>query len=354
MLTHDYLALCLSRHKRSDEWTSPGNGLSFAFPSNGKGSYVSGSVVHKFGPGDVLVFSNANGGKLCVEDGEEVILRCFSVRLDHLFPLFANHEVYMLQDLQSRFSDSRVYAASTPLAAQCHRLVDCTPPLFNLVHRSHLLRIAAAILSMELAATPAAKSGYVSTEEHMDGVFEQLSTEEILGLSIDDLARKFHCSRRHLNRLFHQRFGLSVSTLRMELRLLKAASLLRDAEAKVINVAEQCGFNHLGLFNTCFKRRFGASPGQWRKQPDGAESHPGALLPGNPLCQLRANGLCPWAGDIEHHKTLVPRGVCAQVQGTPAQPAITLRHNVTGNGHREANSGKPQATLPTGRIRLRA
>jgi hypothetical protein len=30
-------------------------------------------------------------------------------------------------------------------------------------------------------------------------------------------------------------------------------------------VAEQCGFNHLGLFNTCFKRRFGTSPSQWRK-----------------------------------------------------------------------------------------
>jgi hypothetical protein len=51
----------------------------------------------------------------------------------------------------------------------------------------------------------------------------------------------------------------------MEMRLLKAVSLLVDPDAKIIHVAEKCGFNHLGLFNTCFKRRFGASPSQWRK-----------------------------------------------------------------------------------------
>jgi len=96
-------------------------------------------------------------------------------------------------------------------------------------------------------------------------VFEKLSSAELLNLSVDDLAVRFSCSRRHLNRLFHQHFGLSITSLRMEIRLLKAVSLLRNPQAKVINVAEQCGFNHLGLFNTCFKRRFGVSPGQWRK-----------------------------------------------------------------------------------------
>jgi transcriptional regulator GlxA family with amidase domain len=96
-------------------------------------------------------------------------------------------------------------------------------------------------------------------------VFEKLSASELINLSVGELADRFSCSRRHLNRLFHQHFGVSVAALRMEMRMLKAISLLRDADVKIINVAEQCGFNHLGLFNTCFKRRFGTSPGQWRK-----------------------------------------------------------------------------------------
>ena len=96
-------------------------------------------------------------------------------------------------------------------------------------------------------------------------VFDKLSSAELLKLSVDELAAKFSCSRRHLNRLFHQHFGLSITALRMEMRLLKAVALLRNPREKIINVAEQCGFNHLGLFNTCFKRRYGTSPGQWHK-----------------------------------------------------------------------------------------
>jgi hypothetical protein len=78
----------------------------------------------------------------------------------------------------------------------------------------------------------------------------------------------------------------------MELRLLKALSLLRDPGVKIIHVAEQCGFNHLGLFNACFKKRFGKTPGQWRK---GSANGQEPLLDsnvGNPLYPRHADGSC--------------------------------------------------------------
>jgi AraC-like DNA-binding protein len=132
--------------------------------------------------------------------------------------------------------------------------------------------------------------------------------DQLLGLSIEELAARFGCSRRHLNRLFHHYFGFSVGALRMEMRLLKAVSLLRDVNAKVINVAAQCGFNHLGLFNTCFKRRFGVSPGCWRKQAALEKSRP-ATVPGeDSACPLQAKGLCPLvAGKPENIVSLAPK-----------------------------------------------
>ena len=78
--------------------------------------------------------------------------------------------------------------------------------------------------------------------------------------------------------------------------MLKAISLLRDTEAKIIDVAEQCGFNHLGLFNTCFKRRFGTSPGQWRKSPVKTPKAPASQAAKKPVCPLQATGSCPLAG----------------------------------------------------------
>jgi len=46
--------------------------------------------------------------------------------------------------------------------------------------------------------------------------FERLTSQELLTLSVGDLAQKFSCTRRHLNRLFHRYFGFSVAALRME------------------------------------------------------------------------------------------------------------------------------------------
>jgi AraC-like DNA-binding protein len=81
--------------------------------------------------------------------------------------------------------------------------------------------------------------------------------------------------------------------LRMEMRLLKAVTLLRDPNAKVINVAQECGFNHLGLFNASFKRRFGTSPGLWRNQSRTAEPGLAASSLSRQLCALGTAGLCP-------------------------------------------------------------
>ena len=89
---------------------------------------------------------------------------------------------------------------------------------------------------------------------------------------------------------------MSVGTLKREMRLLMAVSLLRNPTAKVINVAEQCGFNHLGLFNISFKRRFGVTPGKWRAQSQKQVEDNGQTT--QPLnddpCRLRTAGLCPW------------------------------------------------------------
>ena len=51
-----------------------------------------------------------------------------------------------------------------------------------------------------------------------------------------------------------------------ELRLQRALQLLADADAKIINVAYESGYRHLGLFNAMFKKRFGVTPSEWRRQ----------------------------------------------------------------------------------------
>lgn len=266
MFTQDYLSLRLVRLKPAEEWVTAGPGLFFILVKGGSGQYAGGAIAHRLSGGDVLVWNGEAGGKLCVTDGGEIVFWCFSLEFEHLFPLFASEEISLLQNVVDSFRAARLYQAGTPLARECGRLLAEVPPQFNLDHRTQLLRIVGAILTVEFKNARPQRVGFIRVEEHMLQVFERLSSQELLTLSVGDLARKFSCSRRHLNRLFQQHFGYSVAALRMEMRLLKAVSLLRDPNIKVINVAEQCGFNHLGLFNTCFKRRFSQTPGQWRNE----------------------------------------------------------------------------------------
>jgi AraC-like DNA-binding protein len=297
MLSSRYLSLQLNRLKQPEEWHAGLDGIAFLLARGGDGQFIAGPSKQGFSAGDVLVISSASEGKLCVLKGREMVFWWFSLRFEHLYPLFANEEICLIQSLYDRFKSTRLYAASSPIATECHRLLAAAPPQYNLDHRSHILRVAATILSAEMAQLRPPSGSFVRVEDHLKLVFETLTFQEILTLSVQELAGRFSCSRRHLNRLFHQYFGLSVASLRMEMRLLKAASLLRDPDVKVINVAEQCGFNHLGLFNTCFRRRFGMSPGQWRNEPQGKRAEPVRLLNTDQQCPLRTNGLCPWAGD---------------------------------------------------------
>jgi len=263
-LPKHYLTLKLRRIKPSEEWLPGGNGLSFALVKGGRGQYGPGTTSSKVTAGDLLVLNPQAKTKLTTQDGELLFWE-FASRLEDLLPLFSTDEICMLQGVLENFQGSRHYLASTPLAQQCHLLAESAPPPGSLDHRSHVLRVAAAVLTLEFLNARAQRNPSMPGQDHLTRAFEELSAVELLTLSIEELAKRFCCSRRHLSRLFHQQFGCSVAALRMELRLLKAVSLLRNPRVKVITVAEECGFNHLGLFNTCFKRRFGQSPGLWRK-----------------------------------------------------------------------------------------
>src|SRR4029078_6517159 len=91
-----------------------------------------------------------------------------------------------------------------------------------------------------------------------------ISQAELASCSLADLAGQLHCSGRHLSRLFREEFGLPFRVQQTELRLMRARQILADSNAKIINVAYESGYRHLGLFNTMFKKRFGMTPSQWR------------------------------------------------------------------------------------------
>lgn len=261
--------LVLNRHRllAGESWTFRREALWFFHGFEGKGRCTAGANMEVVEAGEWTVVHAGRGIRLVAGFGDSLDFGCFSVQVDQLFPLFANAELFLLHNVANGFSEPRRIPSGSAMGAEMVTLLEGLPEAPNLDHRSRLLRVVATVLTPEIEK----ERGVVRVrsdrgEEHFRLVLSRLSGDEMLGLSVDEMAERFGCSRRHLNRLFHQYTGLSLAAMRMEMRLLKAESLLRDPESKVIHVAGECGFSHLSQFNSCFKRRFGDTPGRWRRR----------------------------------------------------------------------------------------
>jgi AraC-like DNA-binding protein len=85
-------------------------------------------------------------------------------------------------------------------------------------------------------------------------------------ISAASLATRLQLSPAYLQRLLYDT-GASLTERVLELRLQKAHAMLASARhrrARISEIALACGFSEISYFNRCFRRRFGASPTQFR------------------------------------------------------------------------------------------
>jgi AraC-like DNA-binding protein len=95
-------------------------------------------------------------------------------------------------------------------------------------------------------------------------------------LSPKKVARKLSITVRYVHALLHQS-GKSFTERVQELRLAAAYRMLNSAQFSTKNIGEiayQVGFSDQSHFNRCFKKRFGASPREVRRQARGKFGRP--------------------------------------------------------------------------------
>lgn len=294
------LELKLVQIGSTEAWNFVGPANLFLFPKSGSGQYRSACANQEMTPGDVLVIREDTDGTVMATNGSAFVFNYFALQIETLYPLFSRPEILMLRSAMAGSRKAALFPAASSVASKCHGLIHEVRLESSLEQRSQLLRIAAVIFTAKTAHRRRATVNPSSPDEHMNEVFERVSADELSALSVDEMAETFGCSRRHLNRLLRKHFGLSAAALRLEIKLLKAVSLLQNTNEKIIAVAEECQFNHLGLFNTYFKRRFGCSPSQWRQNANFLSNGSEPVSSTAAACQLRRSGLCPLDGMVRN------------------------------------------------------
>jgi AraC family transcriptional regulator, regulatory protein of adaptative response / DNA-3-methyladenine glycosylase II len=84
-------------------------------------------------------------------------------------------------------------------------------------------------------------------------------------MNLEELAREFSITDRHLRRVVQQEFGVSPVELAQTQRLLTAKRLLTDTRLSVTEIAFASGFSSLRRFNALFRERYRLNPTALRK-----------------------------------------------------------------------------------------
>jgi hemolysin activation/secretion protein/AraC-like DNA-binding protein len=248
----------------SGEWSSRGEGWVVVRLVEGRGYWLQQGKASELGAGDVVVALRSGGGVLRASSLERPckLELCFvdPRLLSGLLTLTAR------ETIESKARDGAapvfVLPAATPLAQRFAELAS-QPMRSGFSFRCRLLQLWADAVADPGADPTEPESGEELTQR-LDHLLGQMSEAEFAACSLGELAGQLHCSERHFSRVFHEKFGVSFRARQTETRLGRARQLLAESNDKIINIAYESGYRHLGLFNTLFKRRFRMTPSEWR------------------------------------------------------------------------------------------
>ncbi|WP_067623133.1 helix-turn-helix domain-containing protein [Alicyclobacillus acidiphilus] len=85
-------------------------------------------------------------------------------------------------------------------------------------------------------------------------------------LKIADVAQHVGLSTSRAVSLFKKHTGKTIIEYALEIRLSYAVELMNYTAATLDKIAEKCGFNNYAYFNKAFKKKYGKTPGQLRRE----------------------------------------------------------------------------------------
>ena len=86
------------------------------------------------------------------------------------------------------------------------------------------------------------------------------------GITVADVSKHINYSESYFGYAFKKKYKMSVSQYVRELQLAKSKDLLENTSFSVSSVASYVGFDDFNYFSALFKKHFGLSPKEYRKQ----------------------------------------------------------------------------------------
>jgi AraC-like DNA-binding protein len=146
-------------------------------------------------------------------------------------------------------------------------------------HRASAIQLLTALLLNDLLAAAEAmparrKRPRASEADRLLGaVCRHVQDQMHTGLGIKEIAKHLRMAPSTLRLGFRRQMGRSLGHYLRDVRMLRAASLLRSSDLRLRQIAERCGMDSEYSLSRAFKREMGVSPRAYRQRgraPNGA------------------------------------------------------------------------------------
>lgn len=264
-LNSSHLVLYERQLGTDQEWECKLPGWSFLHVHHGDGLLLEPNPPRILEEGNTM---SQGPGQSCVVRASHISqlqLHYFFVQPELLTGILSPIECQQLQDRQTT-RPVRVFSAQHDLSELFRTLARHAQTNKQLEARCAMLNLASQVLREALPPAPNQQASQLTAEERLETFIREIPAAELQNLSVTEAARRCGCSVRHFSRLFKARCGVTLLAKQIDLRLQRAQQLLLETDAKIITIAMDSGFQHLGLFTAMFKRRFGMTPSAWRRR----------------------------------------------------------------------------------------
>jgi AraC-like DNA-binding protein len=173
----------------------------------------------------------------------------------------------------------RAFAPITPLQYMAQRNINETlnknADLSDLAFDEYLARLVQSVVNNadrywqgQMKTKPSPRPVCEShRRDVVEAVKERLASEYWINHSLADLARGAHCSISKLVRIFRMETGLSLHAYQQHVRIRTSLQLLKDSCCDLSEIAAQLGFANHSHFTTVFRRQFGITPSEFKRDP---------------------------------------------------------------------------------------
>ena len=249
------------------EWRDSSPVWRFVRISEGVAYWLARTENRELTPGEVVVLSPSGDGTVRASQLGEVRLHCFQFCPEWLGGILTLSERHGLDQIAARQTPPvRFLPADHPAAVRFGEMIMPARSSQGLLQRCDALCLAISFFAEHIPRQPSPPTKTVFALHRFRELIHQMPDQHLLNHTPQELAQICGCSVRHFGRLFRRHFGIPFRRKRTELRLALACKLLLESAAKILSVAMESGYHSLGLFNGMFKRAFGTTPSQWRRQ----------------------------------------------------------------------------------------